>query len=337
MKTSISYSLIAAAMACGFANGQTTAYTTPVGYISQTIVGNVGSSSETILSPSLIQATTFAGVGAVASSTPTIITFTSGVPAGLSTSSVLEISGTGWWSTVTSSDAALNTITVADNFPGTLPANFTVTVRPHSTLLSFLGVNAPGLITYNGADPNDEVLILDPLGQTVGSFAFVSGPDLADPLYPNGAWFNLLTSAVANDQVIEPGTAINVRRIGAAALTFVTTGTVKTTPTQIDLFPNINWIGQPLATGGTLNGMNFQTQLNPYDGATPNYDELQYLRANQTISPFAAADDGGLTMFDLTNSVPAPTEPFVQGTGVIINRIGNPASTITIPGTVVAP
>jgi len=120
-------------------------------------------------------------------------------------------------------------------------------------------------------------------------------------------------------------------------LSFVSNGTVKVTNTQVDIFPDFNWVGTPIAAGNTLNGMLFQNQLNQFDGVNPNYDELQFVRANQTVEPFAAVDDGGLTMFDLTNSIPAGTEPFNEGTGVIIKRTGNPASVITLPKTTVAP
>ena len=49
MKTKITYSLLAAAAACSVANAQTTAYTTPVGYVSLTIPA----SSDSTITPSL--------------------------------------------------------------------------------------------------------------------------------------------------------------------------------------------------------------------------------------------------------------------------------------------
>jgi uncharacterized protein (TIGR02597 family) len=68
MKTKITYSLLAAAAACGFAQAQTTAYTTPVGYVSLTIPAG---SDSTITPPveraPLHQAATTGVVGNVVS------------------------------------------------------------------------------------------------------------------------------------------------------------------------------------------------------------------------------------------------------------------------------
>ena len=57
MKTSISYSLLAAAMACGLAQGQTTAYTTPVGYVTVDIPANSDSNvGQPLTRPPALQA-----------------------------------------------------------------------------------------------------------------------------------------------------------------------------------------------------------------------------------------------------------------------------------------
>lgn len=58
MKTSISYSLIAAAMACGLALGQTTAYTTPVGYVTL----NIPASADSTITPPLSKAPLLQGL-----------------------------------------------------------------------------------------------------------------------------------------------------------------------------------------------------------------------------------------------------------------------------------
>jgi len=59
MKTKLTYSLLAAAAACGMAQGQgqTTAYTTPVGYLTVEVPAN----SDTTITPSLTRAPLFAG------------------------------------------------------------------------------------------------------------------------------------------------------------------------------------------------------------------------------------------------------------------------------------
>jgi uncharacterized protein (TIGR02597 family) len=330
MKPITSFALLAAiAATIGAANA---AATDPVGYITVNIAGP----GDTYISPSLVEATTFAGATTATPSGGSVATFASGVPTGLDGTYVLEITSgasEGWWSTVTASTDT--TVTVADAFPAGLPANTTISVRKHSTLRTFLGLNSPNLSNFNGVDPSDEVQVLNPSTQVVTTYAWVTAADLGQP---EGAWFNLASSETANDTIIEPGSSIKIKRLGGA-LSFTTSGAVKVTKTQVDLYPNFNWVGTPLATGSTLNGMTFNSQLNQFDGISPNYDELQILRPNQVIVPFAAVDDGagGTTMFNLADSSDAGAEPFVEGTGAIIKRIGNPASTITIPATTVAP
>jgi uncharacterized protein (TIGR02597 family) len=68
MKSYIPYSLLAAIAACGLATGQETAYTTPVGYISQTCAAN----SDTIVSLPLRQSAAAAGALSGAPDTATV-------------------------------------------------------------------------------------------------------------------------------------------------------------------------------------------------------------------------------------------------------------------------
>lgn len=339
MKTSISYSLIAAAMACGFANAQTTAYTTPVGYFTSVIAGaGANPSADTYISSSLVQPTVFAGAANASPSGTTTVAFAgASVPAGLGLTYVLEITSgpsVGWWSTVTSSTTS--SVTVSDSFPAGLAADVTVSVRKHNTLKSYLGDNAPGLTPFDGIVTNyDEVQVLDASLAVVTSFAYVTAEVIG---LPEGAWLNL-GSSEPDDRVIEPGSSIKIKRLSASGLSFVASGTVKTTPTQVDLYPNFNWIGTQIANGKTLNGMNLNTTLIAYDGISPNYDELQIVAPDQSVTPYAAADGGaGFTMFNLSSGNPdGDTVTFAEGTGAILNRIGNPSSTILVPGTVVAP
>ena len=66
----LSYSLIAAALACGFANAQTTAYTTPVGYETLTLKAGINYAGLR-LHGSEVVASTLTGVGAVGTKTIT--------------------------------------------------------------------------------------------------------------------------------------------------------------------------------------------------------------------------------------------------------------------------
>ncbi len=329
-------SILAILLACGSAHA-TTATTTPVGYVTTTIAG-AGSnpSADSYVSCSLVQPTVFAGQSASAASHTVTFSGTS-VPTTLDSTYVLEItSGThaGWWSTVTSSTSS--TIVVNDVVPDTSPV--TITVRLHNTVASYLGANAPGLITFDGVSANDSVQILDPSTQASVAIAYV-------PASVSGAaqdgWFDLASSSPADNYIIEPGAAVKINRVGSGSLSFTSSGTVKTTPTQVDIYPTYNWIGTQLATGGTLNGMGFNTQLVLFDGVNPNYDELDFLAPDQSGTPYAALDPSlglGATMGNLGDSSDAGAVVFPQSFGAVLNRIGTTSTTvITIPGTVVAP
>ncbi len=338
MKKQTTLCLVASLIGAAAVFAQTTATTTPVGYITCNIAGK-SPSADTYISPSLAQATEYASV--TVSAAANVLTFSGGVPDTFGPAYLLEITSgasEGWWSTVTSSTAT--TITLNDSFPSGLSEGVTVSVRKHNTLASFLGENAPGLTTYNGVDPNDEVHIWNPSTQSLVIYTYIGGADLGDPLYPNGAWYDPSAAGdpIANGAVIEPGTAVRVVRVSATALSFVTTGTVKTTKTQVDIYKDFNWLGTMLATGSAFNGMGLNNSLVLYDGVNP-YDELQIVNADQTVSQYAAYDTGaGNDFLQIgTEEYAAGDTPFAEGTGAVLARGTAAASTITIPGTVVAP
>ena len=336
MKTTI-YSILAAA-ACGMAFGQT-AYTTPVGYITHTVNSQGGPETLTIIGPSLIQSSVYAGLSTVTPSGGAAITLPTGVPTTLDASYVLEITSgasEGWWSTVTSSTAT--SITVNDNFPASLPANTQISVRKHNTLQTFLGENTPGIIPFDGAT-GDEVQILNP-DQSVTAFAYLPAA-VSDTATDD--WYSLGSGMIANDQIIEPGAAVIMKSNTSTTLTFVTTGEVKITDTQVDLFPGLTLVAQTDAAGANVNEMNLQFSLIPLnsDASNTDFDEFQILNTDQSITAYAAADPalfGSATVANLSDSSDAGTTVLGEGKGAIIKRFAsNPASTITIPGSVVVP
>ena len=337
---SILTALAAALLAPGALFAQTTATTTPVGYITHSIAGaGTEPAAETYVAATLVQSNEFVGQTTVTPSGGDVATFSGGVPASLNGEYVLEITtgpNAGWWSTVVSSNST--TVTVFDEFPASLPANTQISIRKHSTLQNFMGLNTPGLVEFNGSDASDEVQIFDPVTQSAISYVFVSGDNLGDPSFPDGAWFNLNTSLPEAVTVITPGSSVVVKRIGSSALSFVSTGTVKTTSTQVDVYDGFTFIGATNAGSGTLDSYNFADQLNPWDGSqSEGYDELQILGADQQGTIFTAIDEGTKVIWSISASDYAGTTPFPAGTGLVFRRIGIAASTITIPGSTVAP
>jgi hypothetical protein len=314
MKPFIPYSLLAAAAACGFAFGQT-ATTTPVGYITIPIGGNASASPEgssTYIGASLVNPAVFSGAATVSPSGGTVITVASGMPTDLGPADMLEITDgaqEGWWTTVVSSTAT--TVTVADNFPAGLAANVKFTVREFTTVSDFLGANSLGL----GA--TDEVQMLDPEAQLISTLVYAEG------------WFNFVTEEAADNYIIYPGSGILIVRRGESDLSLVATGEVKTTDTQVDVFPGSNWLAQPNPTGGTFASMNFAAQIAPTDF-------LQLVRKDtgtgQTIDNFVAAEGA---MFNFVTEEPADSEMIAGGGGYLIARGAAAQSTIVIPAQVI--
>jgi len=313
MKKSISYSILTAVAACGLVHGQTTAYTTPVGYITHTVAGNLTNDPagyDTFISPTLVQPSVFTGQTTIATAGATA-TFSGSVPTGLDSSYIVEISAgadEGWWSRVASSTAT--TIVSANAFPVTAGTNVKMTVRKLTTINQFLGENTIGLTG------SDSVLVLDPAAQQV---SFI--------VYTAGEWQNFVTEANEDNRPILPGTSIVVRRFAATGLSLVSSGEVKMTKTEVDVSPQDNWLGQPLATGGTLGSMNFKTEI-------LTTDSLRILAPDQTSTFYVSV---GTEMQNFVTEANADAVPIAEGAGYVLSRPTGAGSAILIPAQVVAP
>lgn len=326
MKTKISYSLLAAAMACGLAQGQTTAYTTPVGYVTSFIGPNASGNSEgatTMISSSLVNPTVFAASASIAP-TGSVVTFASGVPADLDSTYMLEITdGTqeGWWSAVSASNSSLNTITVNDALPASLPAGVKVSVRKFTTVQDVFGDNTPGLAPFSNTQPFDNIQILDPETQAATTI-----------IYVGNRWEDAVSEEPAGSVIIYPGTAALVIHRANTTLPVVVSGTVKTTKTQVDIFPADNWLGQARATGGTFGQMALGTQLLPATdvAAVIGLDT----GGGQSAPTFVRV---GSQMENAVTEDPADNELISEGAGYILSRTAGAASIITIPAQTVAP
>jgi len=312
-------------------------YTPVVGYITHTINAQGGELTQTIVGPSLVQPTEFAG-NSVSSPSGNAISFAAGVPTGLEGSYVLEITSgpsEGWWSTVVSSTS--DSITVNDEFPAGLASDTAVSVRKHNTIQTFLGENVANLIPFNG-EAGDEIQILNP-DQSLTPIAYVPA-ELTGGV--EGQWYNLATAEIANDLVIEPGAAVIVKTTSSSPLSFVSVGQVKTTATQFDVHPGLTLVAQTDAAGATFNEMNLQFSLIPLnaEGSNTDYDEFQILNSDQSITPYAAVDPallGVATLANLVDASDAGDTVLPGGTGAIIKRDSeNGPSTITIPGSLIA-
>lgn len=336
MKTT--YFSILAAAACGMAYGQT-AYTTPVGYITHTINTVGGANALTLIGPAFVQPSVFSSASSASSTGLKVVSFAGGVPTNLNATYILEITSgvnEGWWSTVTSSTAT--TITTNDAFPANSGAATKVSVRKHNTVQSFLGENTPGLIPSDGVT-GDEIQLLNP-DQSLTPIAYfpaeITGGD-AD-------WYDIGTSTIANDTVIYPGTGIIVKTTRNSNLTFVSTGVVKITDTQVDIYPGLNVIAQTAAAGASLNATGLNTGLIPLNAAGDNLnaDELQFFNADQSLTPHSAAvpallETQGFTMVNIGTSEESGSQSLASGAGALVKRnVSETESTIIMKGSVVA-
>jgi hypothetical protein len=341
------YSTILALLAAvAGASAQTTATTTPVGYVTATITGNPTnnpSGSVTLVAPPLVQPTVYAGVASAAPTGTTITLTGGGVPATFDSTYVLEVtngSHAGWWSTVISSTDT--TVTVNDSFPSGLDSTSTVAVRLHSTLKNLFGANSLGLTVYDGTQASpDSIAILDPVSQSVTTAVWMQASYSG---LPADGWVDYVLFTSLDDTPILPGTAVQVVRMQSTDATLVCQGTVKTTPTQVDIQPNYNWLGQPLATGGTLGSMSFYDQIVKYDGSAdtngnPISDFVELINTDQSVSPYIAADPNqgvGNVMADFVFFSDATSVPISSAGGYLLVRYpSQPASAITIPAQVI--
>ena len=317
MKTTL-YSILAAA-ACGMAFGQT-AYTNPVGYVTISIAGNIASNpagADSYVSPTLILPNIYAGqTNAVAVSNTLTFAGTT-VPTNLDSTYMVEIvEGTsqGWWSEITSSTSS--SIVTLDNVPSALGANVKIVVRKFQTIKTFLGQNGPGLAAL------DEVQILNPISQVVKTARWVTNP---------GEWQDVvLENSMDNDRIF-PGTSLKIRIFGTSPKVYVSSGAVKTTKTQVDIYPQSNWVGATLAGSSSMASMNLGPQLLQEDfnaATTPFADDLQLILPTQEAVPYYSV--GGVMQNVVTESSSDVAIPIAGGFGIYRDPSAG-ASILVIP------
>ena len=334
--------LLLAAATSGMGYGQTTAYTTPVGYIS----AKIAASGETFIASTLVAPDSFAGVTTNDPSGIKAVTIASTLPVDVSPLAFyLEITSganEGWWSTITALTGS-TTITTNDTLPSGLAVGTKIAVRAHQTLKGMFGANSAGLVT--GIDLNaDEVQLLDPITQKITAFFYASqtdinGASLTGQISPG--WFDG-SGAPSDNVVIVPGSAVKVVHKAPGNLSLVVAGAVKTTKTQIDIYQGTNFVAPMLAAGTTLGATNLDTgNINTglKRGVDLSVDEIQLISTSQVVSPYFCADPvaapGYSGFYDGAGvSFNSQFVPEWQG-AIIIRKIPTPA-TWTAPAQVIA-
>lgn len=219
------YSLLAAALACGMAQGAATAYTTPVGYVSLGNSGAIPATTDMTLAIPLDRSAAYAGTTSSVSGSTLTLAGTPGFTVNQYTATphVLKIeSGTASGLVALISANTADTVTVlfqnSDSFAGVV-ATDKVSIRPAWTVKSlFAGNTLPNFCE---------------LGVWEGSV----GTDLApDKVYYNfnGDWFDQSDDSDANNIVVYPNEGFRLRNTSAVAISnLVISGEVPTANSRV--------------------------------------------------------------------------------------------------------
>ena len=252
----LSYSLIAAAIACGFASAQTTAYTTPVGYETLTVATGFN-----YLGLRLQQPVSLAGI--VTAKTETSLTLSSSAALVGGKMYVLEITnaigvtqeflGTALAGDVLTTPIGLSAQVVADPTNGDK-----YKIRSAPTLATTFGAkNSAGLAAGSFGPGLDQVWLPNPASPT-GFDQYYFDTDQTDPVtLDSGTWAN----AATNDPVDGASTTWNyadgillARAVGSpvGAETVVISGEVKTSTTEYSLAKGVSYVSSIYPVGATL-------------------------------------------------------------------------------------
>lgn len=326
------------------------AVTDPVGFVTHTLNGKgVASQALTITGPTLVNADAYVGTTTGDPGGGTVFALPSGVPTTFGTGDLLEITSgafAGWWSTVISSTDT--SVTVNDTVPA-VGGVVDVAVRPHITLLGFLGDNNPGLSEPTSpaeVPTSDQVQFLNP-DQSLTSHVYL-GDAVGNSIDGQGAGWFTTAFARADDSIILPGTAVLfVIRSSTTDLTFTSTGDVKLTPTDIDVYPGLTLVTQTDAVGASLIDTGFSDDFITATAPSDPFDRLQFLSpvdgsGIQALTSYGVAADGvigpGLNVFILPSFANSNAVAWAEAVGAIVLRdAGQAAGTITIEGSTVGP
>ena len=327
MKTSISYSLIAAAMACGFANAQTTAYTTPVGYETLAVAAGVNFLGVRLQQPVV-------AAGTVSSITATTLTVSGSLDLGVllndSTTYILEVvNANGVTQEFIGSAATGSVITTPTDLSAIVTVGNSYKIRSAPTLATTFGANnEAGLETGFFGPGGDIVLLPNP-----------SAPGGFDQYYYDGglsSWADGDGNAVTGSSIAwnyADGVLISATGSGLAALTI--SGEVKTAKTNYNLTASsINFLSSVSPAGATL--------ASAFDGSLASIDQGFFGPGGDIFlipNPSASGGfdqyyyDGGLTSWADASGNPVDGSAISLSSGILISNDGGVADVVNTPPT----
>jgi len=306
---------------------QSTATTTPVGFISETVNGGTLASPRlTLLSPTLTQPIVFQGTIASISGTTINVNganWTAGQFNGANGSYYVEVfSATkpGALSDITGTGSS--SVTTAENLTAFASAGDFIAIRKHITISDFLGANNTyGLLASNSPTTADEVLIYD--GSHSVSYFYFTGDAFGDP----PGWYDSAFTMQADGITIAPHEGVIIKRKAAGNLTIVSTGTVKTGNTLFPVYNGLNVLGTLSAQGLTLGNSGLYTGSNTTGVTASNSpttaDEvIIYSGTGQTSYFYFTGDAFGDPpgWYDSAFTVQADNVVIAPGTAFVVKR-----------------
>jgi hypothetical protein len=321
MKTKITYSLLAAAAACSLANAQTTAYTTPVGYVSNVLAPN----QFNLVGLSLHEPTIASGVIDAESSssvTDAEVNFTTLLSAGQTY--ILELPN-GVIQEVTAWSAS--TLTTPNNITNSVnPGTTTYKLRKAATIGSVFGLtNTAGLTPSTDGDLTtcDLIQIFNGTGfDTIYYFNDGAGTE---------GWYDDANNP-AVDKPIVYSDGIFVKRIGGSNISLVVSGEVKTNPTSGVLASGFNYLNGVAPVGLSLGASTLESFLTPsVDGDLTTCDLVLLPASGGSYTTCYYFNDGAGTTgwYDDANN---PAQSFDLSSGFLIFNVGGVKPyTVSVP------
>lgn len=297
MKTSISYSLLAVALACGSAQAQTTAYTTPVGYYS--FDAKPGGN---LFVPGFANSPVFGGnITAASATTLTVATgaltanaFNQGV---VYSTHYVEITQAGSNQGVVI-DILSNTtsvITLASDIAALgLTGTETILVRPHVTLAKVFASTEASLAAFG-----DSATFFQPNGEAISYFYTEPGVWTTDFILPDGS-----------GRPIPPGTGFVLDNTAASKLLTIV-GEVKSSATVVQFnggsAPNI------VGSVNPLQGNQAQLASLGFVNMAPFSDSITLFAPGNLVTPLGSYfSDGTIVTEDFVVPSNSPL-PFTTG------------------------
>jgi uncharacterized protein (TIGR02597 family) len=279
------YALLAAAAMCGLAAAET-AYTTPVGYVTETLAP----SRDNLIGLTVHSPTVAAGTLDSATSnsvTDAAVNFGTLLTSG--STYILEInngSGEGYIQEITAWTGS--TLTTPQNISSVVVGGTTTyQVRKAPTISEIFGAtNSVGLTaSADGSTTSaDVILIPDGLGGFVNVFYYNDGTDQL--------WLDTAFNDASTLPLVYTDGLIVARKAGSP-INLTVTGEVKTTPTVFVVSPGDNYLGAVYPVGSQLGSSGMGPQMIPStDGSTTAADLILMPDGSGGYTTFMYYNDG---------------------------------------------